>query len=229
MSVWPIIKRSRCEWHQQRLLLRTADCRDYRDSDGSAARGNKHGKARPRPTVLQITYGSICDHHLVAVPASPIFFKTARFSEDGELHQAVCGMTGTYGTLMMCSRSIWRGVRRRPLFRPARQRQPHAAADQRHARQPAEPSRRRPLQEQSSARTGGNRPARVRDRGHRDRNDAHYRKLISYRQIRIDKLRQKRREECDGFWMLSPPQSRATGIHGRGDTASPLPPACRHD
>jgi hypothetical protein len=33
------------------------------------------------------------------------FFKTARFSEDGELHQAVCGMTGTYGTLMMCSRS----------------------------------------------------------------------------------------------------------------------------
>jgi hypothetical protein len=48
---------------------------DYRDSDGSAARGNKHCKARPRLTVLQITYGSICDHHLVAVPASSIFLK----------------------------------------------------------------------------------------------------------------------------------------------------------
>ena len=116
------------------------------------------------------------------------------------------------------------------LSRPSGQRQPHAAPNQRHAGQAAEPSCRRPLQEQSAARTGGNRPAGIRDRGHRDRNDAHHRKLVSDRQIRIDKLRQKRCEKSNGFGLViatTKPRQRYTCP--RGNMASLLPPACRQD
>src|SRR5262245_55127633 len=121
-------------------------------------------------------------------------------------------------------------ARPRALARPAGQRQPHPAANPRHARQPAEPSCRRPLQEQSAARTGGNRPAGVRDRGHRDRNGAHHRKLIPDRQIRIDKLRQEGCEERNGFWVGHRHRKAAPKAHVPARRyGPPFMPACRHD